>query len=101
MTILQRVKTLLGLATLDISKDAILNILIEDSTQEFLNYTNCVTAPLTADTTISQMVIYKYNRQGSEGLASTSYSGISESYLTDYPDNLIKQMNKYRRLKVL
>jgi hypothetical protein len=47
------------------------------------------------------MIIYRYNQLGSEGIASQSYSGISQSFTSTYPENIIKQLNTYRKLKVM
>jgi hypothetical protein len=38
---------------------------------------------------------------GSEGLASQGYSGVSESYINDYPADIKAILNRKRRLKVI
>jgi hypothetical protein len=97
MTILQRLQTLLGVT----DKDALLTILIEDAQIEFKNYCNRTDVPEATASLITQMVIYRYNQLGSEGIASQSYSGISQSFTSTYPENIIKQLNTYRKLKVM
>lgn len=45
-------------------------------------------------------VIY-LNRMNTEGLTSTSFSGTSESFLDGLPDDIIKALNKKRKVKVI
>jgi hypothetical protein len=45
-------------------------------------------------------VIY-LNRLNTEGLASQSFSGVSETYVDDYPQDIIKALNRKRKLKTL
>lgn len=46
-----------------------------------------------------RIAIIKLNRLGSEGLDSESFSGISQSYLNDYPDDIKAVLNRKRRIK--
>lgn len=45
-------------------------------------------------------VIY-LNRMNTEGLTSTSFSGSSESFLDGLPDDIIKALNKKRKVRVI
>lgn len=98
MDILTRIKTLLGL---DSDKDALLSILIEDAEQEFMDMCNRDDIPDTANGLIAQMVMHKYNQLGSEGIASQGFSGVSQSFMNDYPETIKKAFAKYRKLKVM
>ena len=49
---------------------------------------------------IIDMAVVKYNLLGTEGLSSQSYSGMSEAY-ANYSPQLIKSMNRYRKVKTL
>jgi len=94
---LENIKLLLGLA--DNSKDELLMLLIERCQDEFVNYThndNCCGT----DSIISAMVVYQYNRLGTEGLNGESYSGVNFSYSSDYPDYLLREIKAFRKLKV-
>lgn len=68
---------------------------------DFMNYCGRVDLPPQAHNILLQMLLIKYNRLGVEGLASQSFSGISESYIDGYPDEVKKQLNNYRKLVVL
>lgn len=48
-----------------------------------------------------QIAIIKLNRIGTEGLAAQNYSGVSESYVDGYPDDILKLLNRKRKIKVL
>lgn len=96
---LDRLKLILGLS--DNSKDGILNLILDVAIQEFLDYTNREDIPNGANAVVLQMAVIQYNRIGSQGLASQAYSGVSESYIDGYPDNIKKQLNRYRKLKAI
>lgn len=91
---LEQVKTLLGIT--DDSKDNILSLLIEQATEEALTYThqNSIDNLLTA---IVRMVVYNYNRNGTEGVDTEGYSGVSFAYSSDYPDNIMRLLRAQRK----
>lgn len=47
------------------------------------------------------IAIIKLNRLHSEGLASQSYSGVSESYVDGYPAEIMAVLNRKRKIKVI
>lgn len=48
-----------------------------------------------------QIAVIKLNRSGTEGLASQSFSGVSESYIDGYPAEVQAILNSKRKLKVV
>lgn len=48
-----------------------------------------------------RIAIIKLNRLNSEGLASQSYSGVSESYIDGYPADIMAVLNNKRKIKVV
>ena len=48
-----------------------------------------------------KIAIIKLNRINTEGLASQSYSGTSESYIDGYPADILAVLNRKRKLKVI
>lgn len=48
-----------------------------------------------------KIAVIKLLRMGTEGLASQSYSGVSESYLGEYPADIMLILNRKRKVKVL
>lgn len=95
---LDKIKLLLGLK--DETKDDLLTILIETAIDEALAYTHrdCVDE---LDTSIIQMVVYKYNRIGTEGVDSENYSGVSFDYSADYPESIMRGLRSKRKVVVL
>ena len=48
-----------------------------------------------------RIAILKLNRTNTEGLASQSYSGVSESYIDGYPADILAALNRKRKIKVV
>ena len=95
---LAQLKLILGIT--DDTKDSVLNLLLDYATTEFAQYCHISEVPLSAQNIIVGMASIKYNLLGSEGLGSQSYSGLAETY-DHYPPELIKAMNRYRRVVAL
>lgn len=48
-----------------------------------------------------QIAVIKLNRINTEGLASQSMSGVSETYINGYPLEIQQVLNRKRKLKVI
>lgn len=48
-----------------------------------------------------KIAVIKLNRINTEGLASQSYSGVNESYIDGYPDEIKAVLNRKRKVKVV
>ena len=48
-----------------------------------------------------KIAVIKLNRINTEGLASQSYSGVSESYIDGYPAEIKAVLDRKRKLKVV
>lgn len=99
MTILARIKLLLNIS--DESKDALLGELIDNAEEYVATYCNNANAAGSLSGAVVQMVIQDYNRMGAEGLKSESYSGASFSYQTEYSEDIMKQLRRYRKIGVI
>jgi len=99
MEMIDKVKLLLGLT--DNSKDSLLTLFIEQAQQEFKDYCRREDIPAAASQVIIDLVILRYNRQGAEGLAGQSFSGVREDYLDGYPKSLEAAMGRYRKVRFL
>lgn len=96
---LERIKLLLNIS--DESKDALLGELIDNATEFVTNFINNDAALENLTGTIIAMVIYDYNRMGTEGLTSESYSGVNFGYASGYSDDIMKQLRRYRKVRVI
>lgn len=96
---LTKIKLLLGIS--GTSKDALLDQLIDNAEEFAVNFTNNPEALGHLSGAITLMVLHDYNRIGSEGVASENYSGASFTYLSEYPEGIMKQLRQYRKVKVI
>ena len=94
MTIEEFACALIG-ESVDESKVSVLTGIVVD---EACAYCGRETMPDEANGTLAQMVVQKYNRLGSEGAASESYSGVSESYIDGYPAEIRAALMRWRKL---
>ena len=51
--------------------------------------------------TAARIAVIKLNRLNTEGFASQSFSGISESYIDGLPQDILNTLNRKRRIKVV
>lgn len=96
---LEDIKTMLGAAASNYT-DAQIELSIKQATAEIKAYCNRdIDEEL--ETIVERVAVIKLNRMNSEGLASQSYSGISESYVDGYPQDIMAVLNSKRKLKVV
>ena len=86
---------------LNVEDDNTLEVCYVMACNAFKDYTKREDIPETAISIICELMCIEYNRIGAQGLASQSYSGVSESYVDGYNDNLRKQLNRYRKLQMI
>lgn len=48
-----------------------------------------------------RIAVIKLNRLNTEGLAAQGYSGVSESYIDGYPQDIVAVLNRRRKMKVI
>lgn len=48
-----------------------------------------------------RIAVIKLNRMNTEGLASQSFSGVSESYVDGYPSDIQAVLDRKRKIKVI
>ena len=96
MAQLDTLKTLLQIE--DPSQDALLPTLLEQCSAEYLSRTHQEESD---DSVVNPMVIEKYNRLGNEGVQSIGYSGINETYESDYSEAVQKLIRSKTRLVTL
>ena len=95
---LENIKLLLGISSTE--KDNLLTLLIQQAEDEAKDFTHREDV-CELQSTIERMVVYNYNRIGTEGLNSESYSGTSYNYASDYPEQILKMLKRYRKIVTL
>ena len=96
---LEEIKILLGDAANNFS-EAQIGLALKMAMAEVQGYCNReIDAEL--EVCVERIAIIKLNRMNTEGLASQSYSGVSESYVNGYPVDIQAVLNRKRRIKVI
>jgi hypothetical protein len=96
---LEIIKILLGID--NNTKDVLLNIYLEKAQSKFKNYCNRIDIPAEAESCIVDYAIVLYNRRGSEGLQSESYSGVNQNFEVGIPNDVKIEWNTFRKVKTL
>ena len=93
------IKLMLGESAINYS-DCLINLCIKQATAEVEAYCN---RKLDAELEVitEKIALIKLNRKNTEGLASQSFSGVSESYIDGYPAEIMAVLNRKRKVKIL
>ena len=78
--LLNRIKTLLGIT----DNDELIHEITELTKSKILNYINKSELPMELEFVLIELSIQRYNRIGSEGIASENVDGKSVSYEADF-----------------
>ena len=81
--------------------DDLINLFIEDTITEVKVYCNREDIDTELESVIRRIVIIKLNKINTEGLSSQSFSGVSESFIDGYPQDIVSILNRKRKLKTL
>ena len=101
--LLNRIKVLLGVS----ENDDLVSEIIELTKEKILNYINKTELPKELEFVLIELSIQRYNRIGSEGIASESVDGKSVSYEDDfeaykhYLDEYMTRNNTSRGFRLL
>ena len=96
---IEEIKLLLGDAASNYS-DAQIGLALKLALAEVEAYCNRL-VDYELEIIAQKIAVIKLNRMNTEGLASQSYSGVSESYIDGYPAEILAVLNRKRKIKVL
>ena len=96
---IEEIKLLLGDAAGNFS-DAQIGLALKMALAEVEAYCNRK-LDLELEIIAEKIAVIKLNRLNTEGLASQSYSGVSESYIDGYPAEILSVLNRKRKIKVI
>jgi len=99
MPSLENVKTLLGI--FDNDDDNLLNLYLSRAEKFVKNYCNLDTIPAELDEVIEDIAVYRYRMNGVENVKSEQKGSLSETYRDSLPDDILAQLNRYRRVKIV
>jgi hypothetical protein len=96
---LEDIKLLLGEAAANYT-DAQIALALRMALAEVEAYCNR-TADAELELVAEKIAVLNLNRMNTEGLASQSFSGVSENYIDGYPAEILAILNRKRRIKLL
>ena len=96
---IEEIRLLLGDAASNFS-DAQIGLCAKQALAEVEAYCRR-TADYELEAVAERIAVIKLNRMNTEGLASQSYSGVSESYVDGYPADILAVLNRKRKVKLL
>ena len=96
---IEEIKILLGDAANSFT-DAQIGLCVKMALAEVEAYCNR-TIDFELESVAQRIAIIKLNRLNTEGLASQSYSGVSENYVDGYPADILAVLNRKRKIKVM
>lgn len=96
---IEELKILLGDSAANYS-DALISLVLKQALAEVEAYCNRV-VDAELEMVALKIAIIKLNRMNTEGLASQSYSGVSENYVDGYPADILAVLNRKRKIKVI
>lgn len=81
--------------------DEFLKDLLDEAIEFITDYTHQTKTHVEANmqSTVIDIAVIYYNRQGTEGLQSQSYSGASESYAEKLPPTIMAKLNRNRKCR--
>ena len=96
---IDEIKLLLGDAAANYSDDLI-GLCLKQAIAEVEGYCNRE-IDYELEMIAEKIAIIKLNRMNTEGLASQSFSGVSESYIDGYPQDILNALNRKRKIKII
>ena len=96
---IEEIKLMLGESASNYS-DALIALYLKQALAEVEAYCNRA-LDYELELIAQRIAIIKLNRINTEGVASQSFSGVSESYVDGYPQDILSVLNRKRRIKVL
>lgn len=97
--IIEKVKIVLDIE--DDSKDGLLDIYIQNAKDYIFDYTLINEIPTTLESVIVEMVVFQYRQRGVENITTESKGTLYESMVTEYPNNIRRRLNSYKRVRVV
>ena len=96
---IEEIKILLGSAAGNYT-DAQINLAYKMSLMEVEEYTKREADEI-LNLIAERIAVIKLFRSNTEGLASQGFSGVSESYIDGYPEDIKMVLNRKRKIKVM
>ena len=96
---IENIKVLLGDAA-DNFTEAQIGLFAKQALAEVEAYCNRI-ADYELEMVAEKIAVIRLNRINTEGLASQSFSGVSESYVDGYPAEILAILNRKRKIRIV
>lgn len=96
---LDKVKIILDID--DDSKDDLLSIYSDNAKDYILDFTQIEEIPDTLQSVIVDMIVYQYRARGVENSTTESMGALYNSYMSEYPNNIRRRLQPYKRMLFL
>lgn len=99
---IDEVRLMLGDASTNYS-NAQIELALRAAQAEVADYTARATSEFddSLNLIVDRIAVIKLQRIGTEALESMGMGGVSESYINDYPKDIMRVLNRRRKLKVM
>lgn len=95
--ILSKVNVILG-----VGADYELLEFYSHNAQDFIfDYCKITEIPPSLYTIITEMIVFQYRQKGVENISSEGKGSLSESYITEYPPNIMNRLKSHRKIVIL
>ena len=98
--IIEELKIMLGDAASNYTDEQI-GLCAKHAIAEIQAYCNRDSLDVELEIVAQKIALIKLNRMNTEGLASQSMSGVSETYVDGWPADVLAILNRKRKIKVL
>ena len=96
---IEEIKSLLGDSATNFT-DTQISLCLKMAIAEIEDYCNRE-VDTSLELVAEKIAIIKLNRLSTEGLASQSHSGVSETYINGYPAEIMSVLNRKRKVKII
>ncbi|MFP5111830.1 phage head-tail connector protein [Bacillaceae bacterium C204] len=86
---------------LDVDYDSLLEYYFQNAVDFISDYCNLTEVPTTLFSVLTQMIVFQYRQKGVENIQSEGKGSLSESYLPEYPSNIMNRLSRHAQVKFL
>jgi hypothetical protein len=97
--IIEKAKIMLGMELEPI--DTLLEVYLQNAQEFVIDYCKLTEIPTSFHSVLSQMIVFQYRQKGIENIKSEGKGSLSESYITEYPLNIMNRLNPHCRVKFI
>jgi hypothetical protein len=100
LDIIENAKLILDMQ-LEYQKDGLLNLFLTRAIDYTLNYCKIDEIPPSFHSLIEEMIVFQYRQKGVENVQSEGKGSLSQSFISEYPPNIMNRLQPYSRVKFL